>query len=452
MSTFFQCSHFHKPQFALGLPHARWVGMLGVLFASFGLRVSAHEPVALTPDAVKAWVRQLGEPRASRRIEAARALAALGPACLPLLPPVDHQGLNNDQRRSLRELVPELWRVRRVQEAAASMVDLEAMPLARALPAIHLQTGNQVTDLRSWRGETVTDPVIPPLKAPFWSALDQLARHSGTEFYHFSDNRGVGLVAANTSAPTGLSPTVASHFASVQDNGAFRFVAAGWTARRDYTRNRAKGILHLQLWIEPRLTPLVVDVDRDQLKARDNLNQPLEYLGPERQPRRLSDGQYLVPMDLSWSAPPRAATHIGRLEGEVGVWIPTIRARFEFDNLDRDSGTRELAGLRVRLAPPREVEGAWVFPLAKTVLVDPGVAESHLQAALTTEVFLLDSLGQRLAPSDQEPWQNAAGQTGIQYIFESIPGKRADYKLIVEWPVGLTRLPARFQFRDLPLP
>jgi hypothetical protein len=98
------------------------------------------------------------------------------------------------------------------------------------------------------------------------------------------------------------------------------------------------------------------------------------------------------------------------------------------------------------------MDGLWSFQMAVAMLGEKPEGESYLAAGLDPELYLVNNDGSRLAPNAGKSVREEEGQTVFEYLISGAPGKLEDYKVIVRIPSGVTRVPVKFELKDLPLP
>jgi hypothetical protein len=99
-----------------------------------------------------------------------------------------------------------------------------------------------------------------------------------------------------------------------------------------------------------------------------------------------------------------------------------------------------------------EGDGLWSFQLNVAMLGEKPEGESFLTASLDPEIYLVNADGSRLAPNAGKEVGESDGETAITYLISGAPGKLQDYKVVCRIPSGVTRVPVKFELKDLPLP
>ena len=423
---------------------------LGLLFGALCLAAPAPaEERKVEALVVGGLVRQLDSDAPEERDQAEESLEKLGPDALAFIPDLDSDRISAEQRRRLRRLLPKLWQARLHAQVQGSVVTLDnpSIPLDELLATIQKQTGNQVTDLRRQFNQEPANPTIK-LSAPslrFWEALDQVTAQSGLGYYFFTDDRSIGLTGTALLRP----PTAYA--------GAFRATVQRLDLDRDYTGEIPMPVCstRLEILVEPRLQPIMLEVRTADVSIKDDLGNSLAVMGPKEFSLSIEAGVYHFPLLLRTPAPPRAAKTIAELKGELGVWLPANVEEFAFGDLGvgRQSGQSK-SGLKVDVGPIGVEDGVWTVPVETAVLTENRPVDSHLQAALEPTIYLRHK-GDKirfeqnggLSTIFEEPQRSK-----VEYLFVDAPGAVGDYEVVVRLPVGLTRTPVKFEFKDLELP
>lgn len=393
-------------------------------------------------------IRQLDSLERNERDRAEEELAKLGPNILPLLPEVTSPELSAEQRRRLRRLLPDLWKERLMESVGGSTVTLsaESLKLAEALTELRSQTGNPINDMRPDFNQPAGNPELrfDSKTGKFWQVLDDVVGQASLGYYHFTENRAVGLQAQQ--GPGG----------PVYYSGAFRFELQRLMLdhRFDQREEPSCGIT-IGVFMEPKIRPIMIVLEQARCSAVDDQGNSLTFEGPQQIPLAVEKTAYHLPISLRLNAPPRSATKLTKLQGELSVWLPAHTQEFVFDGLEQGKPvTRGTSSLRVSLQRITDDEGLWTVPVILEQLLEVGQVDSYLQAALENEIFLRNkSDGSRfnqnggLSTFGEEP-----GKMGVEYLFVDAPGDLKDYELVLRVPTGLTEIPVQFSFENIALP
>lgn len=390
-------------------------------------------------------VAQLDADERSTREAAEKELLKLGPAVLDKLPPFDDPNLSAEQRQRLRRLVPALWDARLAQDVAGSKVELSKanLPLVQAMEEISKQSGNPIADMRAELDQPITNPEVHLDEAPtlFWKAADEILQQSGTSFYFHAQDRKLGILGR----PQRRGPVAYA--------GALRIEATRLVLERFLadTEQPSSCVIQLEGLVEPRLEPLLFEIDTTKLTARDDKGNQLAFLGPEAFPVMIDLSSFQFPLQLRLDVPPREATAIAEIAGELTVCLPAHVETVRFDA--SKEGEVTTPSLRVKLGAVTDEEGIWTYPVEVEYLISKVVVDSYLEASLKIEIHLEDKKSNRVEQNGGMNVQSSDdGNYRAEFLFVDIPGKPADYHAVLEIPSGITRVPISFSLKDLPLP
>lgn len=385
-------------------------------------------------------VRLLGDQDPDVRDEAEQRLVELGPEILPLLPANDTSGLGAEQRRRLRRVVPQLWKASLLEETKASRVSLpdEPLPLPTVIERVREQTGNGIT-VRDIGAELPTVR-LPLDDVPFWEAIDRLAEAAGVTPYPYGADRTLELVPRP--GEKGL----------VSYGGPGRVEASRITLTRSLGADAETGAhcdVEMELWLEPRLRPLLIEVDTEKVDIRDADGNRLPFENETVYSLGLEENSLAREILLRVAAPPREHAALSAIEGTVDLVLPAHQALIEFPDLKfGEPMQKSTAGLKVQVGSIANDEGFWTVPVAVEFAADVEPIESHLMDAMMPAAYLQTADGQRF---DVNGGVSALGDQ-YEFYFVDAPLPVGDYRLIVRVPQGLTRIPLDFSFRDVRLP
>lgn len=412
-----------------------------VLFVLF---VQAVDPPKIEDSEVQRLVTALDAEARIDREQAEKELLSLGPEVLKWLPPLDDPNLSAEQRQRLRRLVPSLWEAKLKGDVAGSEVELsQPLPFGDAIEKLGQQSGNDLADMRPELGHEVTNPQVQlgAGKQRFWRALDEILEQSGTSLYFHSQDRKLGILGR----PVRWGPIAYA--------GALRLEATRIVLERylSETGEPASCILQIEGAIEPRLRPLLLEIDTTQCTARDDRGESLGFLGPERFPIMIDPDSFQFPLSIRMDVPSREAKAIAEISGEIIVSLPTSLETIELPALA--ASERTTPALRVRIGTVADDEGIWTVPIEVSQLLSAPASESYLDAGMQNELYLLDKEGDRVEanggmnviPSDDGVWR-------AEYLFVDLPGSPEDYRVVLKAPAGISKVPVPFQLKDIPLP
>lgn len=427
-----------------------FAGLVMPALLSVGIHVAfaADEKAPATADSVARWVEQLDAEERTDREAAEQALLTLGPGVLEFLPAVNDEALSAEQRQRLRRLIPAIWRAKLDADLAGTKVSLGDKPvlLLDALKALSEKSGNRFKDLRPDFNQEVSNASfqIPADANTFWKALDAVVESAKVSLYYHADDRQIGIVGR----PRSSGP--------VSYAGAFRFEAQRITLQRDLARPEElpECRILIDVLVEPRLRPLMFEIDTATFIVVDDKERRLSFAGPATYPIMIESSSFEYPFELQLAAPPRDSQRIAELSGEVLAWLPAIVETFSFDPLETGKPVeKESSGVRVRVDGVGDEDGVWTVPLHVEYALADSSAESFLQVMLQNELYLESADGTRFEQNGgMNTFPSQGNETRAEYLFVDAPGKLSDYKLVVKIPSGLTRVPVKFSFKNLALP
>ncbi|QDU64797.1 hypothetical protein Pan216_56890 [Planctomycetes bacterium Pan216] len=420
------------------------VGLLVGLGGAVALEASP--PVDETKQRVENLVKELDAPKRSDREKAGEALRSLGADAIEYLPALDDRGLSAEQHNRLKRLLPALWDAKRQRDVEGSRIGPFAKKLAveELLLEIEEATGNRMVDMRLELNQPISDALVSlPKETTFWQALDQMNEQAGTSYFLYPQGRALGI-----SGNPGVQPPV-------DYAGALRLAVSQIVLRNVFQpRPDTSCRVDLQVLVEPRLKPLAITVPFEKFAAILDKGEPLAFARDEELTIEVDPTSIVTEFTLRLEQPPREATTIKSLRGEIGLLLPAAQSVFTFEDLAKDERqTKNTTDLRVNLVDSFEDDGIYTFALEFEWLDDRRAIPSHLRSLLEPEVYLELGDGSRFA-------QNGGLSTlvledsrvGFEYIFVDVPAKRSDVKLIATVPTGIGTVSVPIEFKDLPLP
>jgi len=417
---------------------AAWC-VLSLLAAQPGL--GAERDVAAI---VRRWVRQLDASELSRRDEAERALIALGPPALDVLPPPDDRTPPEIRRR--------LARVRSALEDAAARGAIRAatvtldgeMPIAQALRAVEQQTGNRLAGFEDRDAVVQTD-----LRAtPFWQALDRLLDASALTTDPYGGEPRTLVLVARPEGDTNRGERAAY-------DGAFRIEPLRIIAAKDLLRPAGNGLrVALGVGWEPRLDLILLEHDPATLRCADNQGRTVPVAGAmgkvEFSPRSGTTG---LEFEVLFERPSRESRALASLDGELSALVAGRVESFVFGGdlaKARDVSVRKGA-VTVVLEESSSRLGAYRIH-ARVRFDDASRAlESHRGWIFSNEAWLVDAKGTRIEPASLDVTRQTPHEVGLDYWF-NLPDGLEGHAFTYRGPTALVRHPVRFSFADLELP
>lgn len=430
------------------------------MFASLALACAlalgqTTENAAPAPDLgakVRALVGKqgLGHDEMAKRDEAEKALIALGPDVIALLPTVTPRMPAEDQVR--------LKRVRKVLEDAViatatkpSAVTLTGeMSLSQAIAEITKQTGNKLVDYRERFNQEGSDPKIKiDVKAvSFWQALDTVLDAAGLTVYNYDEERGA---LAYTSKGETAKPRIGSGSYS----GLFRLEPTKIEATRDL-KNSAMHSLRLSVdavW-EPRVTPIVLEVPLADVTAKDENGKSLNIDKSEGTLEVPVEGtNAAVEIDFPLAAPDRSVKSLASLQGKLTAVLLGKVESFEFADIDKaKSAELERGGVTVVVESCRK--NGDIYDVSMRVRFDraANALESHRAWIYDNECYLLDGQNRKFENVGLEATLLGVNEVGVAYKFNLEGGTPAKAKLTYRTPAAIIRIPVDFEIKNIALP
>lgn len=433
------------------LRFARFSAMLSLLLAA--ALVAAAEPDDLASQ-VRRQLRGLNASALAERDSAERAILALGPAALPLLPAV------ND--RTPAEVAERLARIRQTllqrqaeagTKAALITLDVKDAALADVLAEMSKQSGNAIVDYRQEFGE---EPAAGKIslhceKTPFWQALDQVLDQSNLGVYNYGPQRGIYIVGR----PAGHLPRQER----VSYDGPFRIAPSRFEAVTDLQNPRNRSLkLFLDVSWEPRLRPINIIQPLAQVAASGG-GATLAVDGAEGEPEvTVGHESTTVELQLPLELPARKVEQVAQLKGRLTALVPGPAEEFRFAALPvvRNGNQpkrveQRKASATVIVDQVRQNNDVWELEM-RVKFDNPAQAlESHRSWVYDNEAYLEDAKGNRITPGGYEQTRQAKDEVGIKYLFD-VPDGIAGQTFVYRTPLAILELPVAYELRDLPLP
>jgi hypothetical protein len=317
------------------------------------------------------------------------------------------------------------------------------VPVSKSLAELARQTGVRVEDRR---GEPDKEIAVRCDRAPFWQALDAIAEAAGAGIYLYPRTGVVTLVKRPPARPP------------VCHDGFFRCALKKVVASRDLESGAAGCTVFLEVAWEPGLQPLLLETRPQDLRLFDEQMRPVSVPDEGSAPAPV-DGRISLPIELQLPALPRAAQHIGLLEGRLNVVAPTHMLDFTFEPPTvlaraqpgdaRLQQTKE--GVTCRISKLTLTAERWTVQVVLDYPPGNKELESYQSWVVNNELALVSADGQRMVHTEYVRESATPRRAVLSYHFRgrALPsGWRLSYRTpaaIVEWPV-------RFSFKNVPLP
>jgi hypothetical protein len=396
-------------------------------------------------DRVTQLVERLDAPKMEAR-KAAEALIKLGPRILPLLPEPP-KSASLEKRERLDRVRAALRDAQDPTNLGASKVTIQgkAIRLSEVIQKLQAQSGNPITDLRESMGGEVTNQALDLeiVDQPFFEALDLVAKRAEVTPNFFTGDGSIGL-----------TPGASPKSSRVQYVGPFRIAFKQVEAVRDFQADTASANLQFEVAWEPRLRPMLLTLQADELKIKDDQGKEVApQVMMEATDTVLRPDNPAAEVNINLAAPDRAAKALASVKVKANVTVPAALRIFRFPSLADKNVTKTQSDISVTLESTEIDEQVWKVNVR---LVYPGEGEafeSYRQGLFNNRLWLQKADGARFehnggfsnTSSDQ-------GKLGFEYLFVDAPGKPADYQFVYETPSKVLTVPLEFEFKDVPLP
>jgi hypothetical protein len=425
-----------------------WVTVVVVIPAVVATLARAQQASdAALKDRVSQLVERLEAPKEEARKAAEDALIKLGPRALPLLPePEKVAGAERKQR--LQRIRDALREALEQTNLAASKVTVRAkgMRLSEVLQKLQAQTGNAITDLREAEGGEASNPALDLeiVDKPFLEALDIVCKQAEITPNFFTGDGTIGLMPGKPPEKGLIAYT-----------GPFRVVFRQIGIVRDLQTDTSTANAQIEVDWEPRLRPMLLKLDADELKVTDDQGKEIEaQVMEESTDVVLRPENPVAEMNLNLKAPDRAARKLSVLKVKAAVTVPAGLKTFKFPTLTvKEPATVKQDDIGVTLEGTEVDEQVWKV---NVVLAYPGEGEafeSYRQGLFNNRLWLQKADGSRFEHNGGfSNTSSDAGKLGFEYLFVDAPGKPSDFGLVYETPSKVLTIPLEFEFKDVPLP
>ncbi len=389
-------------------------------------------------------VRQLDHRELARREAAEKAIVAMGPDALDLLPHVA-AGMPAETKQRLIRIRSTLEKaaVEAATRATAVTLHGEGLPLSEVLAAIEKQTGNRILPPRGLADDVTVDVDFDD--TPYWEALDQVLDQAGLSVYIYE--KGV----------TKLVPRredMLPRHGRAAYSGPFRFEPTHVRAVRDLRHPSNRGLaLTMEISWEPRLSPILLTQSFEDVTATDDAGAPIEIDGSAGRLEAAEAGNNSgVELDIPLVLPERSVTRIASLRGTLVALMPGRIETYEFTDLLKAKNVEQRkAGVTVVLQTVRKNVDVYEVRILVRFDKAANALESHRGWILDNEAYLLAPDGERLEKANMEATLRAANEVGLAYLFamEKVP---AGYKFVYKTPAGIVKMPIPYEVKNIELP
>ncbi len=391
-------------------------------------------------------VRQLDSPRLAERQKAEDELTKMGPPALEWLPTsTDRLSAEVQQRLERIRHAVQKQLIETYVEPTRVTLRGEAMPLSKILAAIQDQTGNRI-QLRA-----PPAPNEPPLtvdfdKAPFWQALDDVARRAGLQVYPFGDQAELTLIPQ----PNGevAQPNLTSC------SGSFRFEVVSALAKRTF-RIPQSGTLDLAIEVawEPRLSPIALTQPIAAIQAVDERGKSIVVSEKRAELEvpvtpQAKAVQFQIPLKL----PSRDVKSIGKLHGTINALLPSKVETFRFDRLTEANNVRKRVGsATVTLQQARKDDSIWQIRILVSYDQAHGALASHRSWMFSNEAYLQASDGETVPYDTFESIAQSENDFGVAYLF-ALEKPLDEYTFVYKTPGAILSAELNYEFSNIELP
>ena len=316
--------------------------------------------------------------------------------------------------------------------------------LSKALEKLKEQTGIAVRS----QGQDDPELTLELKKAPFWKALDTLAKEA--------DRR---VVAGRGEAQIVLAPGYRELPASYQ--GPFRTMIKRMVAVRELETDARTTLARIEVAWQPPFQAFLIQTDPESLVVQDNKGLALEI--PEGKAGRVFvEDPMMAEFEMPLPAVRRAVPRLGLVKGNLMVIGSPKLLNFAFADLQKGKEVKQ-EGVSVKL---NDVDTSnkelWSFEFAVKYPADgPKVEGLEMQSwLLRNEVFLLHKKTGKKFPSNGgfDTDDQTATEATLHYRFTDDEenkvklGKPADWQLVYRTAGQIIEVTLPFEFKDVPLP
>ncbi len=402
-------------------------------------------------------VDRLDSPQKPAQDAAQAALIKLGPKILPLLP--DEAAAKTPERKSrLEKIRTTLKEMQPDNTSNASKVTIKGkgIRLSEALQQLQKQSGNAITDMREQLGSEVTNPAVDIEIADksFFEALDEIAKLAGVTTTFATGDGTIGIMAGASMDAAPGAPAAKPSKPMVLYTGPFRVELKQVVIQRDFTTGARTANVQLEAAWEPRLRPMLLKLNYENLKVTDDRKREVAAQVNEQ-----SDEVVVRPenpsseINLNLTAPERDAKDLASLKVKAEMTIPAGVKTFTFPSLAGKNVSSKQGDVSVTLEDTEVEEQVWKVHVELNYPGEGPAFESYRQGLFNNRLWLQHADGSRFEHNGGfSNTGSDGGKLGFEYLFVDAPGKPSDYKLVYETPSRVITIPLEFEFKDIPLP
>jgi len=319
--------------------------------------------------------------------------------------------------------------------------------LDKALDELQRQTDIAVD--RS-RADTTRSLKIDCTNAPFWEALEKIAKGSDHRIQFAEQGLKIMLVTGEGITYKELPMCV---------DGPFRVTASRVTAITDLEMDRSTCEVQLILQWEPHFAVFMVEQPGEKVVVKDNTDRQLQVAEAGR--GRLPAGGGGRRLDLRLQDVPRASRTIKSIEGKLNVVGSGVLQRFEFP----EPGAKELVEKKDDVSVKVRTdfkEGSELWTAYVTIEYPAGGPqfESFESVGWLADVkaTLVSADGKRRMDVNGGEETVSASERTARVNYRWVPednaklGKPSDWKLVVQTPGKFVESTVNFKLENIPLP
>jgi hypothetical protein len=439
----------------LGLSACCWLA-IGTWVAPYAALGQDSGDAALR-DRVLQLVDRLDAPTKQAQDTAQASLIKLGPKILPLLPEAstaktpERKTRLEKIRTALKDMEPDLT-------TAASKITIKGkgIRLSEALQQLQKQSGNAITDMREQLGSDVTNPAIDiDIEGKtFFEALDKITQLGDVTSTFATGDGTIGIMAGASmeAAPGAPAPKKAEPV--VQYIGPFRVELKQLSLNRDLATGATTGNIQLEAAWEPRLRPMLMKLDYENLKILDDRKKEVApQVNSEADEIVVRPENPVSEINLNIAGPEREAKKLASLKVKAELTIPSGMKTFKFPSLAEKNVTSKQGDVSMTLEDTEIDEQVWKVNVTLAYPGEGPAFESYRQGLFNNRLWLQRADGSRFEHNGGfSNTSSDGGKLSFEYLFVDAPGKPADYQLIYETPSKVITVPLAFEFKDIPLP
>jgi hypothetical protein len=287
-------------------------------------------------------------------------------------------------------------------------------------------------------------------KAPFWEALERLAKAADHRIYFLDAGRKIMLVGNEkvTYRETPLSIA-----------GPFRVSCKRVTSGYDLETEQSIYEVHLDLHWEPQVSVFLVEPPSKHVKAKDNADKELTI---QEAGSRIPASGGGIQMQVRLGDIPRSTRTIKLIEGEFNVVGATGMLKFSFDKWAEREQAVTQDGITVKVRNDFKKDSQlWTARVAIEYPENGPQLESFEASAwlANNEAYLVSPDGKKKLEVNGGTEIISQSERRAEINYRWVPqgnapalGDPAEWKLIVVTPSKLVETPVKFKLENIPLP